>query len=484
MFKISEELKEKIKIYKEKRLGLRKEIDNLIKEFNKSNKELKNIKIIEISNKFYNEVNKKQKELYDDIDKIQNEISKVFEEIRKAQYEILTYELINKFTNIQNESEIKINKIKDMDKFYNDITEVIIEESNFIKELETFNNSSINETELKILIEKFKVFENCHKKIGEKINVFQKVFIPKANIFKECMKENDNCKKEIMDIFNKFKEKNLETNESLDKLLLKMKELSEESKNLKIIEIINKNKNEMKPNWEKIELIYNEITNKIQTIIDKKKEVTSKENNIINSNNNIKKEKPNEIIKKDKENEKNINEEMKILKEKQNELMKIIDNLKENKKEYLNEMNLISEEQDKSLEEIKVVYKNDIKNINIQNIKDNYEKYKIFNEKYKNIIGKIKKISDKCTNLAISYNGFVEKELLNRKKIFENIKTLSENGFYVDENIIKRTEEIVEKLKNFKLNELNEIFKGTINLKMKNLNEVKDILVNLTKKNN
>ncbi len=482
--KISEEINEKIKIYNEKKLDLRKEVNNLIEKFKQLNEEAKKLKLIEIHNKCNNEVIKKQKEIFGYIDKIQNGLKNVVEnikkdneEIKKKQDEILTDELINKYNKTQNEIEIKINKLKDMDKVYNDITEVINEEKNFMKELETFNNSPINENNIKDSIEKFKILESTHKKVGEKINGFQNTFIPKVNNFNECMKEYDNCKNEILGIYEKFKEKKLQVNESLDKLLFKMKELFDESKNLKILDIINKSKNEMKPNWEKIETIYNEIINKIQTILDKKRGTSS----VPKSTNSNIKEENNNNIKKNKEIEEKINKEMKALKETQNELIKIINNLKENKKENLNELKKISEEQDKTMEEIKVVYKNDLKNIDKQNLKDNFEKYKNFNEKYKTIIDRIKKISDKCANLVKSYNEFVEKEFENRKKIFENANILSQNGFNVDENIIKKAEDILEDLKKFKINELNEIFNGTINSKMKNLNEVEEILMNLIK---
>ena len=479
--KLSDEINAKIKVYNEKKLDLRKEVNNLIDKFKELNGEVKKLKLIEIHKKCENEVIVKQKEIFGYIDIIQNELTKVIDNIKKAneetknkQNELLTDELYHKYEQKQNELETQLNKIKDTKKENNDILELIKEENNFIKELEEFNKNPINEKNIKDSIDKFKIFENTHKKLAEKINGFQKVFIPKVNIFSEYAKENDTVKNAILEIFDKFKEKGLPINESLDKLLLKMKKLFDETKNLNIMEIINKSKNEMKPNWEKIEVIYNSIINKIQTFIEQKKG-NSPPQNINNKSNQIEDSKRKEI-------EEKTNKEMKALEEKQKELIKIIDELKQNKKEYLNEMKNISEEQDKAMQEIKVVYKNDLKNLDKQNLRDNFEKYKNFNEKYKAIIDRIKKMSEKCSNLAKSYNEFVEKEFDNRKQLFENANILSQNGLNVDEKPLKKAEEIFGDLKNFKINELNEIFNGTLNVKMKSLNEVEEILMNLLKK--
>ena len=482
---ISDEINEKIRIYNEKKLDLRKEVNNLINKFKTLAEESKKLKLIEIHKKCDNDVIKKQKEIFSDIDTIQNRIKAIvenikqsYEEMKKNQNEILTQETFDKISKKQTQLTTELSKIKEANKEYNDITKIIKEEISFIKELETFNNS-INENNIKDSFEKFKKLEISHRTLGENINSFQKSFIPKVNNFSEFMNQSEKCKKEIFDIYDKFKEKKLQMNESLDKLLGKMKELFDESKNLKIMEIINKSKNEMKPNWEKIEEIYNKIINKIKTFLGEKKGVQNAQ--IIK----IEKVNKTEDNKKIKEISEKINKEMKPLEEKQKELIKILEKLKKDRIQCLNDLNKIIEEQDSTMKDIKVVYKGDINNINKQNIKDNFEKYKKYNEKYREICEKIKNISNKCADLVKSYNGFIESEFENRKKIFENINILSANGVGIDANnekIIKKAEEILDEIKKYKINDLNEIFNNKVNAKMKDLNGVEEILAKLLSK--
>ena len=481
--KISEEINAKIKIYNDKKLDLRKEVDNLIKKFQTLGDEAKKLKLIEINKKCDNDVVKKQKEIFADIDQIQNSLKALVdnikqnnEEIKKKQNEILSKETFDKI--IKNEEQLikELEKLKDTSKDLTTIIEIIKEENKFIKDEETFYNN-INENNLKESIDNYKKFEEPHKKLGDKINNFQKIFIPKVNNFNEYMKQIDNCKKEILDIYEQYKNKNIPINESLDKLLAKMKELFDETKNLKIMEIIEKSKNEMKPNWEKTNEIYDNIVIKLQSYIDKKKGTPSSTQKV-----NVVKQKAPEDNKKLKEISDKINKEMKPLEEKQKDLIIILDKLKKDKKQCITDLNELYKEEDNAMKEIKIVYKNDINNLNKQNLKDNFEKYKAFNEKYKTMFDKLKKNSNRCASLVKSYNEFIEQEFNNRKKIFENANIMTENNITFDENnekIIKKAEEILGEIKNFKINEINEIFNSKVNMKMKEINSVQEILVKL-----
>ena len=490
--KISDEINEKIKIYNEKKLDLRKEVNNLINKFKILNEEIKKLKLVEIDKKCNNDVIKKQKEIFADIDTIQSRIKAVIDNIKKAneemkkkQNDILPPETYDRLSKKLNELSTDLTKLKDTTKEYNDISEIIKEENNKIKELETFYNS-INETNLKESIEKFKTFEDGNKKLADNINNFQKIFIPKVNNLNEYVKQNDICKKEILEIFDKFKEQNIKINESIDKLLLKMKELFDETNKLKLLEIINKNKNEVKPNWEKIQEKYTNIIKKINSYLDKKKGSSSaNQNNSGKEKNEIKIESKKVDNAKLKEISDKLNKEMKPLEEKQKEIIATFDKLKKGKQECLNDINKICEDEDNALNEIKVAYKNDIKNINMQNIKENFEKYKKFNEKYQEIHEKIRKTSNQCATFVKSYNEFAHEEFNNRQKIFENANTFIENGIGIDENnekIIKKAEEIIEDIKKFKINELNDLFKNNVNKKMKDLNEVQEVLAKLLNK--
>ena len=488
--KLSKEVKEKVEIYNEKKLDLRKEVSNLINKFKSLAEEAKKLKLIEIDKKCNNDVIKKQKEIFADIDTIQNALKTIVDnmktEMKTKQNELLSQEKYDNLIKKLNDLNTDLNKLKDSDKDYNDIIEIIKEENNIIKDFESFYNTinDINDQNIKDSIEKFKKCEDTHKKLGGKINNYQKIFLPKVNNLNEYIKKNDACKKEILEIYNKFKEQKIKINELLDKLLFKMKELYDETNKLKMMDIINKSKNEMKPNWEKIQEIYNKIIAKINSYFDKKKDSSPIPINnkltveVVSQNKQVDDKKIKEISEK-------INNEMKPLEEKQKELIIIWDKLKKDKIECLNYINKIAEEEDNTMNEIKGVYKNDIKNIDMQNIKDNFEKYKKFNEKYIEIHDKIKKASSKCETLVKNYNEFIDNEFNNRKKIFENANSFIKNGIGIDEKnekIIKKSEEISGELKKFNINELNEKFNNKIQLKMKDLNSVQKTLSQLLSK--
>ena len=484
--KISDEINAKIKFYNEKKLDLRKEVNNLIKKLQTLSEEAKKLKLIEIHEKCDNNDIKKQKEIFADIDKIQNElksiadnIKKTNEEKKKKQDEILTNEINDRLSKKQNDLTTEINKFKETSKEYDEIIGLINEEKKLIKELETLNNN-INENNLKESCDNYNNFDDGRQKLGEKINNFQNLFIPKIESFSQFVKENESCKKEVLDIYEKFKEQKLQINESLDKLLLKTKELFDNTKNLKIMEIFNKSKEELKPNWQKIEELYKNIANKLKSLIDKKKgekgeiSIQSKKTEIVVIDN-----------KKIKEISEKINKEMKPLEEKQKELIKTMDNLKKEKSQIINEINKLYEEENNTIKEIKVIYKGDINNINMQNFKDNFEKYKNFNEKYKEFSGKMKNIANKCNEfINNSFNSFVDQEFENRKKIFENANIMSENGVEIDEKtekIIKNTEELLNEVKQFKIKEVNENF-NKLNNKIKELREVVEVLAKILAK--
>ena len=486
--RLSEEINKKIKLYNEKKLDLKKEVNNLIQKFKDLVEETKKLKLIEIHKKCDKDVVKKQKEIQDNLDSIQKGIQSIVDNIKqnnkemtKKQNEILSQEKYDKLTKKQTELNNELNKFKDINKEFTDITELIKEQKSFIKELETFSNN-IKESNIKESFESFKNHEKTQNKLGEKINNFQKNMIPKVNNFNEYIKKNDKCKNEVFDIYEQFKEKNLKINESLEKLLSKTKELYDETNTLKINDIIKKSK-EMKKNWEKILEIYNIIVEKIKKFVEKKGGTLIKSNDL----NKAKNEKviKNVDEKKKKEIADNINKELIKLEESQKEIIPIFEKLKKDKIECINGLKKIIEEEDNALKEIKSVYKNDVKNINKQNIKDNFEKYKQFNEKYIQIFDKIKKASDNCAALVKKYNDFAHKEYEIRKAIFEKSNKLIENGIEMKENnknLVKKAEEIIEEIKKYNINEINEIFNTKINMKMKDLNGVQELLVKLLKK--
>jgi hypothetical protein len=485
---ISEEINKKIKYYNEKKLDLKKELTNLIKKYQDLVEETKKLKLIEINQKCDKDVVKKQKEIHNNMDTIQKGLESIVENIKQSneemirkQKEILPQEKFDIINKRQEELNNELNKLKENNKDYDDITEIIKEQNKFIKELESFSNN-IKEPNLKENIELFKKYEKSNNKLAEKINNFQKNFLPKVKNFNEYIQKCDTCKKEIFDIYEKFKEKNIGVNESLDKLLLKIKDLYDETKKLKINETIEKGQ-QMKSNWEKIQEIYGNIVDKIKALVEKKGG-TVKKSNDLNQGKVIKQNINKVDEKKMKEIAENINKEMIKLEESQKEIVKIFDKLKKDKTECVNSLNKILEEQENALKEIKSVYKDDIKNINKQNIKDNFEKYKQFNDKYRQIYDKIKKASEKCAALVKEYNDFAHKEFDIRKAIFEKANKLVENGIEIKEknkDLVKKAEDFIEEIKKYNINELNEIFNKKINMKMKDINNIQELLVKLLK---
>ena len=484
---ISKEINEKIKLYNERKLDLRKEVNKLVAKFSILVAESKKLKLLEINKKCSNDVLKKQKGIFKDIDTIQNGLKSLIDNINqvkndklKMQKDILSQDTIDKFNKRYNDLNDELTKLKEIDKDYDRIVGIVNEENDMKNEFESFLNS-IDEKNLKSSIENFKNIQSKHNKLAEKINNFQNDFLPKIGKYNEFIRQNENLKKEIFDIYEKFKENQLQVNESLDNLMTKIREIFDETNKLKFMQIINKSKNEMKVIWEKIEEIYSNIINKIKSFAEKKgiSMVRSDQPSFrMEQNKNISREKIKEITDK-------INKDMIPLEEKQKEIIKTFDKLKADKSNCINNLYNLANEEEKILNEIKPLYNNDIKNINKENIKNNFEKYKNFNEKYKAIFERIKDASNKCAALVKSYNEFISTEYDNRKKIFDNINNFARNGIGLDEKnekIIKKAEGILSEIKNYKINELNDIFYNNVNKKMTDLNRVQEILVNLMSK--
>ena len=484
---ISKEINEKIKSYNERKLDFRKEVNKLVTKFNILVAESKKLKLLEINKKCSNDVLKKQKGIFKDIDTIQNGLKSLIDNINenknnklKMQNDILSQDVIDNFNQRYNELNDELTRLKEIDRDYDKIVGIVNEENDMKNEFESFLNS-IDEKKIKSSLEHFKSIQSKHNKLAEKINNFQNDFLPKISKYNEFIRQNEILKKEIFDIYEKFKENQLQVNETLDKLMSKIREMFDETNKLKFMPIINKSKNEMKVIWEKIEEIYANIINKLKSYAEKKgiSMVRSDQPNIKNvQNRNINKEQIKQISDK-------INKDMIPLEEKQKEIIKIFDKLKADKSNCINNLYNLANEEEQILNEIKPVYNNDIKNINKENIQNNFEKYKNFNEKYKAIFEKIKDASNKCAILVKSYNEFISTEYDNRKKIFDNINNFARNGIGLDEKnekIIKKSEEILNGIKNYKINELNDIFNNNVNKKMKDLNRVQEILVALMSK--
>ena len=261
--RLSEEIDMKIKSHKEKKLDLKIEMNNLIKKFNGLIEETKKLKLIEINKKYDKEVVQRQEEIHNNLNAIQNGLKSSVENI---QNELLSQEKFDTISKKQTELSNELNKYNEINNEFNEITEIIQEEQNFIKELEPFYNN-IKEANLQESFDLFKNHEKTQNELAEKINNFEKNFIPKVNNYNEYIKQNDNCKKEILDIYKKFEEKNVKISESLDKLFLKTKDLYDEIKSLKINDLVEKSK-EMKSNWEKVMEIYNNILEKLKKMVE------------------------------------------------------------------------------------------------------------------------------------------------------------------------------------------------------------------------
>ena len=456
--KIFKAIEEQVDIYNKKKLNLKKEVNNLIDKFFNLMEEIKKLKLVEINEKCNKEV-KKANEFFEDIKQIQNKIINFVDELKDnikiKQNEILSQEKYETINKKQNELIETIKKLKDTEKDYNYLLTLIQEENTLIKNCELLKKE-MNKNNIKDSLTKLENFENQIKQLAEKINKFQSDIKNIVELFNSFIKESNEVRKEITEIYNKFKESNTPTNEYMKNLVDKLKEMDNEFEKLKIKEMLEKNKNVLLADWNKVNDVFNNACEKIKSFNDnnKKEEKSHK----TKDNNNISQEKIKEI--KDK-----VNKELSILEKEQSDNKNTCDKIKNDKIKLIEEINQLNKEEENALNNIRKVFNNDIKNITKQNVQGNYEKYKEFNEKYKELGQKINPLSQKCKSLFESFNSFIKIESSNRKKIYENVHILEDNQIGIDEKIkkmINKAKEIFDELDTIKLNEINSLFNNNV----------------------
>ena len=475
--KLLKAIEDQVDIYNKKKLNLKKEVNNLIDKFHNLMEEIKKLKLVEINEKCNNEV-KKAKEFFEDIKQIQNKISNFVDELKDnikiKQNEILPQEKYDSIIKKQNELIETLNKLKDTEKDYNYLLSLIQEENTLIKNCETLNNS-MNKDNLNDSLTKLEEYEKQIKEIAEKINKLQSNIKNIVELFNSFIKESNEVRKDITEIYNKFKESNTPTNEYMKNLADKLKEMDNEFDKLKIKEMLEKNKNVLLADWNKVNDAFHNSCEKIKSFNKnyKKEEITYKT-----------KEKNNISVEKIKEIKDKVNKEMAILEKEQNDNKNNCDKIKNDKIKLIKEINKLNKEEENALNNIRKVFNNDIKNITKQNVQGNFEKYKEFNEKYKELGQKIKPLSQKCKAIFESFNSFINIESSNRKKIYENIHLLEDNQIGIDEkinNMVKKAKEIFDELNTIKLNEINDLFNNNVIGKFKEMQSIISALSQLNK---
>ena len=455
-------VKEQVDIYNTKKLNLKKELNNLIEKFYNLMDEIKKLKLIQINEKCNNEVKKAQAFL-EDIKKIQNKlinfVDELHDNIKNKQNEFLPKEKFESITNKQNGLNDTLNKLKETDNDYNYLITLIKEENDLIKNCENVSKT-LSKENIENNIKNLENYEKQIKQLVEKVNNFQTSVKNIVGSYNSYIKEANDIRKEITEIYNKFKENKIPTNENMKTVVEKLKELDDKFKALKVNELLEKNKNELLANWNKVNETFNESCQKI------------------NNNKGIDKEKIKEI--KDK-----VNKDLSVLEKEQNEIRKKCDTIKGDKNKIITDFNNLSKEEENVLNDIKKVFKNDIKNITLKNVQGNLEKYKTFNEKYKELVPKINKMSESCKSLFDSYNSFIKLEEDNRKKIYENVNILYDNKIGADEKIekiLKTAKDIFDDIDKMNINDLNGLFKNQVISKFKEIQNIMSIISQIGKK--
>ena len=463
-----EAVKEQVDIYNTKKLNLKKELNSLIEKFYNLMDEIKKLKLIEINEKCNKEV-AKAKDFFEDIKQIQNKLSNFVDEfkdnIKNKQNEFLPKEKYDILNNKQNELNETINKLKEKEKDYEHLLTLIHEENDLIKNCENITNSLTKEN-IKESLNKLENYEKQINQLVEKVNNFQSNINNIVGLFNSFIKESNDVRKQTSEICDKFKENKVPPSENMKTIVQKINELDEGFNQLKIKQILEKNKNELLPNWTKVNDTFNLSIQKIKSLSN---DIAQKNNVKINQENvEINNEKNKEI--KDK-----VNKDLSLLEKEQNDIKKTCDKIKKDKIKLIEDFNNISKEEEKTLNDIKQVFNNDIKNIDMQNIQKNIEKYKAFNEKYKELGSKVNKMSEECKSLFDSYNSFIKIEETNRKKIYDNVHILYDNKIGIEQNIekiMKTTNEIFDEIEKMKINELNGLFKNQVVEKFKDMQSI------------
>ena len=406
-------------------------------------------------------------DFFADVKQMQNKLNTFVDEykdnIKQKQNEILPHEKYDKIYKRENELMDILTKLKESSKDYERLLKLIEEENTIMKNCEILGNNITKENPKDILT-KVENYEKQIKELANKINKFQGDIKIIIELFNGYVKDTNEVRKEISEVFDKFKENKVPNNENFKNLVDKINELDAGFKELKVKEMLEKNKSELLANWDKVNEAYNNTFNKFNESQGKKERIMVYKT----TKNNADSAKMKEI--KDK-----VNKEMTVLEKEQNGIKNTLDKIKNDKKKLIEDINTIIKEEEKLLNDIKGVFKNDIKNITKQNIKENFEKYKTFNEKSGEIGPKINQISPRCKSLFESYNSFIKLETENRKKIYDTAKILQENGIGIDEkikNILNKVKEIFDEIESLDLNEINGLFNNNLVGKFKEMQNI------------
>ena len=480
--KMKEEITEHLKLHNEKKLNLNKEMNNLMERFINLSDEAGKLKLIEINKKCNTEVLQNHKDIINDINTIKgrlmslvNEINIENDKIKNKQNEILSQEKYDLITKKQNEILEKIANLKNnYDKYYNPLLPLLKKENDMIEKCEKLKNEMKKET-LNDSLDKLKEYENQSQKIADELNKLNNNIKNYGETFNKISKEENESKKEILNIFNKFKDDKIPMTILLQNLADKSKDVFNELKSIKIKEISDKRK-ELFDTWDKVNKGFKSSYEKMRSFIGDKGKLNIEINNN-KSNNNISNEKKKEI--KDK-----ISKEMIKLENDQKEIKNKLDKIKNDKIKLINDMNAFGDEEEKLIASITHLFNNDIKKITFSNFKENLEKYKVFNEKYKEKVTRINNISASCKSLFETFNSFIKEEYENRSKIYNNVEELENNNINIEDKflgILKVTKTITDELRSINIQELNDIFKNNVNSKFDKINAIQKALVNASK---
>ena len=473
------EVQEQVEIYNTKKLNMKKELNDIIDKFMNLMEEIKKLKLVQINEKCNREV-KKAMEFSEDVKKMQNKLTSFVDElkdnIKNKQNELLPQNKFEETNTKLNELNDTLNKLKNAEKDYNYLLELINEENTYIKNCENINNTMTKDN-IKDIIAKLETYEKQIQDLSDKINNFQGDVKKIVDIFNGFIKDLNIIRKDIGEIFNKFKENNLPLSDNIKTISNKIKELDEGFNKLKVKEILDKNKNILMVNWNKVNDAFSSSLNKIRSLKGIKVNNEANKDNI-NEGNKLNNEQIKEI--KDK-----VNKDLTKLEKEQSDIKNKVDKIKNDKIKLVEDINNISKEAENALVNIRSVFNNDIKNITKQNVQGNFEKYSKFNEKYKDIGKTTNEISTRCKSLFESYNSLINVEETNRKTIYNNINILQDNRIGIDENtknIIKKAKEIFDIIENLKLNELNSLFNNNAVAKFKEMSAIIKALSSLNSK--
>ena len=280
---IKNEINKKIKIINEKNKNYLKKINDIIKNANELNDKIENLKFLEIITKTINEIITPKKEILNKFENINkkfenliNDIKEKNNKIKELQNEIFSEDKFNEYEKKFNELKIEINKYKNLEQFNNELNE-LIEIKNKLENDAILILNNINKDEIKNIIENYKNFEISNKNLYEKINNFRQEFIIIMNNYNKLVKNGEDCKNEILEIYNQFNLKEIPLNENLEKTFKIIIELKDEINKLIVVNVTEK-MNILIKDFEKIQ-----NTNK--KIIEEIKNTLKNDDNIIENDN-------------------------------------------------------------------------------------------------------------------------------------------------------------------------------------------------------